>query len=87
MFQFGERIIILIRIGLKVCYMRLGSPLTLAKTTNSISKLKEFADDYLKFNKNVRKFSKRVKTVREKEKIRAISHFPNVFSKDLYCRT
>ena len=37
----------------------------------------EVADDNLKFDENGRKFSKWVQ---------AISPFPTVFSKDLYCR-
>ena len=52
------------------------------------SKLKEFADDNFRFDKNGRKFSKRVEnTVRKRNKcsLRAISPFPTVFSKDLYC--
>ena len=49
-------------------------------------KLKEFADDNPKFDENGRKFSKRVKTLWEKEKLlQAIFPFPTVFSKDLYC--
>ena len=50
-------------------------------------KLKEFADDNFKFDENVRKVSKRVENTVGKGKIaQAISPFPTVFSKDLYCR-
>ena len=51
------------------------------------SKLREFADDNFKFDKNGGKFSERVEnTVGKGEIARAISPFPTVFSKDLYCR-
>ena len=43
------------------------------------SKLKGFADNNFKLNENGRKFS-------EWEENTAISPFPTVFSKDLYCR-
>ena len=52
------------------------------------SKLKEFADDNFKFNE----FSDVLQTVRKQCRmmrncsLRAISPFPTVFSKDLYCR-
>ena len=45
------------------------------------SKLKEFADDKFKFDKNGRKLSKWV----EKCSLRAISPFPTVFSKAVCC--
>ena len=47
------------------------------------SKLKEFADNNFKFDKNGRKFSKWVENAVGKG---AISPFPTVFSKDLYCK-
>ena len=47
------------------------------------SKLKGFAEDNSKFNEEGRKFSKRVENTVGKE---AISPFPKVFLKDLYCR-
>ena len=53
------------------------------------SKLKEFADDNFEFDESDRKFSKRVENTLGKEEncsLRAISHFPTVFPKDLYCR-
>ena len=51
-------------------------------------KLKGFADDNFKFNENCSKFSKRVENTVGKGKcsLRAISPFPTVFLKDLYCR-
>ena len=52
------------------------------------SKLKEFADDNFKFDENDRKFSKPVENTVGKGEIaclRAISPFPTVFSKTLYC--
>ena len=53
------------------------------------SKLPEFAEDNLKFDENGGKFSKRVENTMEKRRScssRAVSPFPTVFSKDLYCR-
>ena len=53
------------------------------------TKLKEFADDNFKFDENGTKFSKRLENTVGKEKncsLRAISPFPTVFSKALYCR-
>ena len=53
------------------------------------SKLKELADDNFEFDENGRTFSKRVKKHGGKRRncsLRAISPFPTVFSKDLYCR-
>ena len=53
------------------------------------SKLKGFADDNFKLNENGRKFSKRVENTVGKRRncsLRAISPFPTLFSKDLYCR-
>ena len=47
------------------------------------SKLKEFADDNYKFDKNGKEFSKRVEDTVGKQ---ATSPFPTVFSKDFYCR-
>ena len=52
-----------------------------SKPNNNIldsSKLKEFADDYFRFDENGRKFPKC--------SLRAISPFPAVSSKELYCR-
>ena len=53
------------------------------------SKLKEFAYDNFGFDENERKFSERVENTVGKRRncsLRAISPFPTVFSKDLYCR-
>ena len=52
------------------------------------SKLKEFADNNFKFVENDRKFSKRIENTGKRRNcsLRAISPFPTVFSKDLYCR-
>ena len=47
------------------------------------------ADDNFKFDENRGKVSERIKNTVGKEEIarlRAISFFPTVFSKDLYCR-
>ena len=52
------------------------------------SKLVEFADDNFKLDENGGKFSKKVQNTVGKGKncsLRAISPFPTVFSKDLYC--
>ena len=52
-------------------------------------KLKEFADDNFKFDENGGKFCKGVENTvenRRNRSLRAISPFPTVFSKDLYCR-
>ena len=52
-------------------------------------KLKEFADDNFKFNGNGRQFFKQVENAEGKRRncsLRAISPFPSVFSKDMYCR-
>ena len=63
-----------------------GKELTLSKRQIlGSSKLKEFADDNFKMDENGRKFSKRVENTVGKGEI-AISPFPTVFSKDLYCR-
>ena len=51
--------------------------------------MKEFADDNFKFDANGRKFSERIENTwgkRRNYSLRAISPFPTVFSKDLYCR-
>ena len=48
-------------------------------------KLKEFADDTYEFDENGSKFSKRAENTVGKGEF-AISPFPTVFSKDLYCR-
>ena len=52
------------------------------------SKLKEIADDNFEFDENGRKFSSVGKTggKRRNCSLRAISPFPTVFSKILYCR-
>ena len=52
------------------------------------SKLKEFADDNFIFDENGRKFLKRVENtgIRRSCSLQAISLFPTVLSKDLYCR-
>ena len=47
------------------------------------SKMKEFVDHNFEFDKNGRKFSKRVENTEGKG---GIALFPTVFSKDLYCR-
>ena len=74
--------------------------LTLSQMTNfRLFQLKEFADDNFKFDKNDRKYNKRVENIVGKGEIarkhcgkrrncslRAISPFPTVFSKDLYSR-
>ena len=58
--------------------------LALSQTTNIYSsKLKEFADDGLKFDKIGKKLSKRAENTKGK---RAISPFSTVFSKDIYDR-
>ena len=51
--------------------------------------MNEFADDILKFDENVRTFSKQVEKHCRKRRncsLRAISPSPTVFSKDLHCR-
>ena len=53
------------------------------------SKVKEFADNNFKFDENGRKFFKTGRKHCRKRRnclLRAISPFPTVFSKDLYCR-
>ena len=53
------------------------------------SKLKEFSDNNLKFGENGQKFFKQVENTVGKRRncsLRAISPFPKVFSKHLYCR-
>ena len=53
------------------------------------SRLKEYADDNFEFDKNGRKLSKQVEKHCGKRRncsLRAISPFPAVFSKGLYCR-
>ena len=60
----------------------------LPKKNFRVSKLKEFADNNLKFDKNGRKFSKRVENTVEKGEsahYEQFSPFPTMFSKDLYC--
>ena len=52
-------------------------------------KLKDFADDNLKFSENARKFSRWVENTVGKGEIAHYEQFllfPTVFSKDLYCR-
>ena len=58
--------------------------LTLSQTTNftDSSKLKTFRDNNFKFDENGRKHCGK----RRNSSLRAISPFPTVFSKDLYCR-
>ena len=67
-----------------------GKDLTLSQTTTCrLAKLKELAGDNFKVDKNGRKFSKYDRKHRGKRRnclLRAISPFPTVFSKDLYCR-
>ena len=59
--------------------------LTLSQTTNfRLSKLKEFADDNFKFDKNGRKFSKRVENTEGKGEIARYEQFllfPQCFQK------
>ena len=52
------------------------------------SKLKEFADNNIRFDENGGKFYKRVENTgqRMNYSLRVISPFPTVFTKDLYCR-
>ena len=52
------------------------------------SKLKEFTDNNFKFDENGRKFSRWVENTGKRRNCssRAISPFPTMFSKDLYCR-
>ena len=53
------------------------------------SKLKEFADDNFTFDENGRKLSKQVDNTVGKGEIARYEQFllfPQVFSKDLYCR-
>ena len=58
--------------------------LTLSQTTNfSSSKLKEFADNNLKFYESRKKFFRQVENTMGKEEI---SPFPTVFPKGLYYR-
>ena len=52
-------------------------------------KLKEFADDNFRFGENGKKFFNWVENAVGKRRncsLRAISPFPTVFSKGLYCR-
>ena len=50
--------------------------ITLSQTTSfRLSKLREFADDNLKFDKNGKKFSKRVENTKEKEKLLVTNNF------------
>ena len=63
--------------------------LTHYQTTNfKTSKLKEFADDNFKFDKNGRKLSNRVENTGKRRNCswRAIPPFPTVFSKGLFPR-
>ena len=53
------------------------------------SKLKQFADDNLKFDENGRKFSKRVENIVGKGEIAHYEQFllfSSMFSEDFYCR-
>ena len=59
------------------------------RQTFDSSKPKGFADDNFEFDDNDRKFSKLVENTGGKRRncsLRAISPFPTLFSKDLYCR-
>ena len=61
--------------------------LTLSQTTNF--RLKEFSDDNIKFDesgRNVFKTGRKHCWKRRNCSLGAISPFPTVFSKDLYCR-
>ena len=60
------------------------NPFLIEKILDS-SKLREYADDYFKFDENVRKFSKRVETLWEKEKLLIRSNFS--FSKGAFKKT
>ena len=51
--------------------------------------MKDFADNHFRLDENGSKFSKREENTVGKRRncsLRAISLFPTVFSKDLYCR-
>ena len=52
------------------------------------SKWKVFADDNFEIDKNGAKFYRRVENTEKRRNcsLRAISHFPTLFSKDLICR-
>ena len=74
--------------SLKFCCLVKSWPFPKRQNLDS-SKLKEFADDILKFDINGRKFSKWVENTVGKKRncsLWAISPFPTVFSKHLYCR-
>ena len=64
--------------------------LTLSQTTNlRLIKLKEFADDNFNLDKKWQKVAEMGKKHCGKRRncsLRAISPFPTVFSKDLFCR-
>ena len=78
------------------CMVKVNTSILFRKTTQpfpkqqilDFSKLKDLADVNFKFDENGRNFSKRVENTVGKGEIssQAISPFPTVFSKDLYCR-
>ena len=55
---------------------------------NPFPKLKEFADDYVKFDENGGKISKGVQNTGKRRNcsLPAISPFSTVFSKEMFCR-
>ena len=67
-------------------FIHLVKELTLSQTINfGLFKLKAFADANFKFDANISKDRKHCGK-RRNYSLRAISSFPTVFSKDLYCR-
>ena len=70
--------------GRPLLHRSLHPDLTHYQTTNF--KLKEFADDNIKFDENGRKLSKREENTgkRRNRSLQAISPFPTVFSKGLF---
>ena len=83
-FGKGKRLLCFLSVSMSVIVITIFNPFP-----NYKFYLKEFANDNLKFGENGRKFSKRVEnTVGNGEigSLLAISPFPILFSKDLYCR-
>ena len=88
-FQYGpiKSIVPLLASGSKFEII-LNEPFSKQQISDS-PKLKEFADNNFKFDENGRQFSKRVENTVGKRRncsIGAISPFPTVCLKDLYCR-
>ena len=72
--------------GLKCCHLPFGKGLIFSQMAIfSSSKLKEFADYNLKFDRNGRKFSERKENTKGKGKIAGYTHFPHL-TIDLCCR-